>query len=460
MIPAKINLAAENPALLSSAKPQASRLYPILITLVAALGGLLFGYDTAVIAGAIGFLQEHFSLSAAESGWAASSALAGCVVGAAFAGVVGDRLGRRMILLVSAALFLISAIGSALAPTLAVLVLFRIIAGIGIGAASMTSPLYIAEIAPATWRGRLVGLNQFAIVTGMLLIYFVNYRIALAGSAAWDLTMGWRWMFASGALPAALLLGLLFIVPETPHFLVAHGRLAEAEKVLQRTGGAIVAEKVESAVPLNRGPMLRVLAIGMTLAVLQQITGINVFLYYAPQIFSHVTHNTNSALFQTIIVGAVNLLFTAVAMALVDRAGRKPLLIGGSLGMGLCLIAMGRASLLSTMGPSLLLFVVGYIACFALSVGPVTWVILSEIFPMVVRSRAIAIATMALWFANFAVSQTFPMLDQSKALIQKFHHAFPFFFYAAFCVIEALFVWRFIPETKDRSLEEIGASWT
>jgi MFS transporter, SP family, xylose:H+ symportor len=460
MTPCDSKLLFETPASVKAPQQKVKRLYLILITLVAALGGLLFGYDTAVIAGAIGFLQEHFALSAAASGWAASSALAGCVVGAAFAGAAGDRLGRRMILLLSAVLFLISAIGSALAPSLAVLVLFRIVAGIGIGAASMTSPLYIAEIAPAAWRGRLVGLNQFAIVSGMLLIYFVNYRIALAGGAEWDLTMGWRWMFASGALPSALLLGLLFLVPETPHFLVARGRLAEAARVLQRTGGAIVTEKVEEAIPLGSGPMLRVLGIGITLAVFQQITGINVFLYYAPQIFGHVSHNINSALFQTILVGAVNLCFTALAMALVDRTGRKPLLICGSLGMGLCLVAMGRASMLSTMGPSLLLFVLGYIACFALSVGPVTWVVLSEIFPMAVRSRAIAIATMALWFANFGISQTFPMLDQSKVLVLKFHHAFPFFFYASFCVFEALFVWRFIPETKDRSLEEIGASWT
>jgi sugar porter (SP) family MFS transporter len=460
MTPSKITPALDSPALLNASALAAGHLYLILVTMVAALGGLLFGYDTAVIAGAIGFLQAHFALSAAASGWAASSALAGCVLGAALAGVAGDHVGRRMVLLLSAAFFLISAIGSALAPNLAIFVLFRIIAGVGIGAASMTSPLYIAEIAPASWRGRLVGLNQFAIVSGMLLIYFVNYRIALAGDAAWDLTTGWRWMFASGALPSALLLGLLFLVPETPHFLIAHGRHAQAAKVLQRTGGAIAVERVDAVVPLARGPMLRALGIGITLAVFQQITGINVFLYYAPQIFEHVNRNMSSALFQTILVGAVNLLFTAIAMALVDRAGRKPLLICGSLGMGLCLIAMGRASLLPTMGPWLLLFVLGYIACFALSVGPVTWVVLSEIFPMAVRSRAIAIATMALWLANFAVSQTFPMLDQSRDLVLRFHHAFPFFFYAVFCVFEALFVWRFIPETKNRSLEEIGAGWS
>jgi SP family xylose:H+ symportor-like MFS transporter len=451
------NLIFEAPTV-NAPEQEVRRLYLILITLVAALGGLLFGYDTAVIAGAIGFLQKDFGLSPAASGWAASSALAGCVLGAALAGALGDRSGRRIILLLSAALFLISAIGSALAPSLAVLVLFRIVAGMGIGAASMTSPLYIAEIAPATWRGRLVGLNQLAIVSGMLLIYFVNYRIARFGTLEWDLTTGWRWMFASGALPSALLLALLFLVPETPHFLVTHGRLAEAAKVLQRTGASMAPERVRTPFPLGGRPMMPLLGIGITLAVLQQVTGINVFLYYAPEIFSAASHNLTSAMYQTILVGATNFLFTALAMTLVDRAGRKPLLICGSMGMGLCLIAIGRASMLSVVGPSLLLFVLGYIACFALSVGPITWVVLSELFPTALRNRAMAIATMALWLANFGVSQTFPMLDQSKYLISRFNHAFPFFLYAVFCVLEALFVWRFIPETKGCSLEDIGSS--
>lgn len=437
----------------------AAKIYLILITLVAALGGLLFGYDTAVISGAIGFLQGHFALSAAETGWAASSALVGCVAGAAFAGLGGDGIGRRTVLLASATLFLGSAIGTALTSSLAVLVLFRILAGVGIGAASMASPLYIAEIAPAAWRGRLVAVNQLAIVSGMLLIYFINYGIARAGSLTWDQSTGWRWMFASGALPSALLLGLLFLVPETPRFLLAKGRLAQAAKVLERTGGEIAPQASHAQVKLASAPMLRVLGIGIALAVLQQITGINVFLYYAPQIFTHVSHNTDAALLQTVLVGAVNLVFTAVAMMAVDRIGRKPLMIAGSLGMGFCLAAMGGAAMVMSTGPWLLLFVLGYIACFALSVGPVTWIILTEIFPMPVRSRALAIATMVLWGANFGVSQTFPMLDQSKVLISRFHHSFPFFFYALFCMVEALFVWRLLPETKDRSLEEIGASW-
>ena len=436
-------------------------LYLILITGVAALGGLLFGYDTAVISGAIGLLKDHFVLSAAATGWAASSALAGCVLGAAGAGKGSDIYGRHRMLLLSGACFLVSAIGTALASNFTLFIVFRIVGGLGIGAASVASPLYIGESAPARWRGRLVALNQLAIVFGMLLIYLVNYRIHLSGTLAWNQDAGWRWMFASGIVPSALLLGLLFVVPETARFLLMQGRCEEAERVASRTGADTFLEILEAETPQvnTTKQMRRVLTVGLVLAVLQQVTGINVFLYYAPIIFNRVSHSGNASLRETVLLGAVNVLFTILAMALVDRAGRKPLLLAGSLGMTVCLAAMGWAIMHESSSAWLLLFVLAYIACFAFSVGPVTWIVLSEIFPSEFRARAMAICTAALWIANFVVSQTFPMLDENHTLVAHFGHGFPFFLYAGFCIVEMCFVWRSLPETKNRSLEEISGWW-
>ena len=449
--------------------PQIQAGFVLAVTSVAALGGLLFGYDTAVISGAIGFLQIHFDLDSVNLGWAASCALAGCVLGAMVAGLISDVFGRRKVIFLSAIMFLISAIGTSLAESFAWFVVFRIVGGIGIGAASMASPLYIAEIAPMRWRGRLVALNQFAIVTGMLLVYLVNYQIARLGSIYWNQSTGWRWMFASGAFPSGVLLGLLFLVPETPRYLATKGKYVEARAVASRIEGGSAGEIEVRAIEKQANQpnvrwmfdrsVVRVLFIGIILAVLQQVTGINVFLYYAPKIFAQLGSATNTALLQTVLVGAVNLAFTVIAMGTVDRVGRKPLLIIGSVGMGICLSAMGLTAGHSRVGLGQLMFVLGYIACFALSVGPVTWIVLSELFPTNIRGRAMAIATVALWGANFVVAQTFPMMDESEYLVSRFHHGFPFFVYAAFCFLEVVFVWVMLPETKNRSLEEISESW-
>src|SRR5882757_5075485 len=314
-----------------------------IVSSIAALGGLLFGYDTAVISGAIGFLQNHFHLSPTATGWAASCALAGCVLGAAFAGQVSDAIGRRMVILLSAVMFLVSAVGTAVAPTFTLFVVFRIIGGLGIGAASMASPLYIAEIAPAQWRGRLVTLNQLALVSGMLLIYLVNYEIVRHGTSQWNMTTGWRWMFASGAIPSIALLSLLFIVPETPRFLLLKGRLEDARKVAQRIDPAFWSqlESQELLIHQKGNTLLtpesrRIGMIGIALACLQQVTGINVFLYYAPELFKHTGVGTNAALIQTVALGAVNVIFTVVAMTYVDRICRKPLWVAGAIGMGCC----------------------------------------------------------------------------------------------------------------------------
>jgi SP family xylose:H+ symportor-like MFS transporter len=388
--------------------------------------------------------------------------LSGCVLGAAAAGKGSDRYGRHRMLLLSGICFLVSAIGTALASTFTVFILFRIVGGLGIGAASVASPLYIGESAPARWRGRLVALNQLAIVFGMLIVYTVNYRIHLSGTLEWNQTVGWRWMFASGIVPSALLLGLLFVVPETARFLLMQGRRKEAERVAARTGADTFLEilDAEKQEPATTRHIRRALTVGLVLAVLQQVTGINVFLYYAPVIFNHATHSGNASLLATVLLGAVNVVFTILAMALVDRAGRKPLLLAGAAGMALCLVAMGTAIMHQSSSSRLLFVVLAYIACFAFSVGPVTWIVLSEIFPSEFRARAMAISTAVLWIANFVVSQTFPMLDESPTLVARFGHGFPFFLYGGFCVAEIWFVWHSLPETKNRSLEEISSWWS
>lgn len=470
--------------------------FTVLVCLVAALGGLLFGYDTAVISGAIGPVQTHFHLTDAQKAWAASSALVGCVLGAMLAGTISDRLGRKKVLLISAALFVVSAVGSAIpielteflttgyplfgenyrlglsqASAYPLLVDYRIFGGLGVGAASMTSPMYIAEISPARVRGRLVSVNQFAIIFGMLVVYFANYFIARSGDDAWNQAVGWRWMFGSEALPAGLLLMLMFVVPETPRFLAARGETGRALAVLTRVNGpadakkelreieSVLAQETGSIRMLLRPGMKVVLVIGVALAVLQQVTGINVFLYYGPEIFKKLGTGTDVALLQTVVVGAVNLLFTVLAIWTVDLLGRKPLMIVGSVGMGVCLAAMGLAAYYQSTQLWVLAFVLGYIACFALSVGPVTWVILSEIFPTRIRGRAMAIATTCLWIANFVVSLTFPIMDGNEYLVRAFHHGFPFFLYAGFCLATIVLVWRWVPETKGRSLEQIEEHW-
>jgi len=451
---------------------QGSTAYLLLVCLVATLGGLLFGYDTAVIAGAIGFLSEHFQLSAVQEGWAASSALAGCVLGAALAGVMSDFLGRRKVLLLCAILFVVSAIGTALPVNLLQFVLYRAIGGVGVGAASMASPMYIAEISPARIRGRMVSLNQLAIVSGMLVVYFVNYFIAASGDQDWNVTYGWRWMFGSENVPAIALFVLLFFVPESPRWLVARGRSDIALGVLSRVNGPAVATvelaAIKETLALEKGsislllaPGMRVaLMIGIALAVLQQVTGINVFLYYAPEIFKRIVKSTvDVAMLQTIVIGVVNMSFTVIAIWTVDRLGRKPLMLVGFAGMGVSLFALGQAAYFQQTDVWVLVFILTYIASFALSVGPVTWVILAEIFPTGIRGRAMAIATVMLWGANFVVSQTFPMMDKNPRLVELFHHAFPFWMYGALCFVAILFLWIGVPETKGRTLEEIERHW-
>lgn len=442
------------------------------VTTVAALGGLLFGYDTAVIAGAIGFLEQKFTLSAAMKGWAASCALLGCVIGAVLAGPASDRFGRKKVMIWSAVCFALSAIGSATPESLDFFVAARILGGIGVGASSILSPLYIAEISPAAHRGRLVTLYQLGIVSGILLVYFVNSQIAGLFSETWNIESGWRWMLGSETLPAVLFFLMLFTVPESPRWLAQRGQEEESLKVLTRLNSgqdsqaqaakelemieATIkkeqSEKVSFARLLQKGTRWA-LFVGITLAVFSQITGINAIMYYAPEIFKNAGSDSSSALMQTVVVGAVNLTFTFAAIKYIDLWGRRALLLVGSIGMAISLSIVGLAFQFGWTHPlALLLPILTYIACFAMSFGPVTWVVISEIFPGVVRGRAMSVAIVALWLSVFAVSQTFPMM------LESFGSAQTFWAYMLMSVAALIFIIKAVPETKGRSLEQIEAA--
>ena len=441
--------------------------YVYLLTSVAALGGLLFGYDTAVIAGAIDFLETKFNLDPLWKGWAVSNVLVGCMIGAALAGTLSDRFGRKRVLLLSAVLFAVSAIGSALPRNLTEFVAARMLGGFGVGMASMLSPLYIAEVAPAHIRGRLVSLNQVAIISGMLVVSIVNWMIASPDDPSWNIATGWRWMFASETLPAMLFLGLLLVVPESPRWLTKQGRAAEALSVLARVGGPEQAgrqmKEIQETIALEGGsfrelfrPGIRAaLMIAVVLAILQQVTGINAVLYYAPGIFtsSGAEVTATQALLQTVALQKVNLLFTLVAIRVVDRGGRKPLLLVTSLAMGISLVFLGGAFHLRLAPAWIFAFTLCYVASFAVAMGPVVWVVLSEIFPTRTRGRAMGVATVALWVACFLVSQTVPWMFKNLG------HATTFWIYAAMSAVAFVFVAACVPETKGKTLEEIERSW-
>ncbi len=440
--------------------------YTYLVSAVAAFGGLLFGYDTAVIAGAIGYLQVKFELSPMLTGWAASSAIWGCVFGALFAGALSDKYGRKKVLLLSGLLFTLSALGSAVPDNLTQFVLARFIGGLGVGSASMLSPLYISEIAPAQIRGMLVTLYQLAIVFGINIIYIVNYLIANTHDQAWNVQLGWRYMLGSEGIPAILFFILLFFVPESPRWLVKENRSEEALKILNKINRTEeiheILEEIKETVNEEKGSFLdlfkpgirKAMVVGCVLAFFSQVTGINAIIYYAPEIFKQVGFGSESALFQTMIIGFVNMLFTLVAIRLIDYWGRRTLLIWGLSGMVSCLLGMGMFFYFEiTSGPLLLLFILGFIASFASSLGPIPWVLISEIFPTKTRGTAMSFSIVILWLGVVLITQFFPVL------LSLFGGAFTFWIFMINALILLIFTLIFIPETKQKTLEEIQEIW-
>ncbi|WP_206680693.1 sugar porter family MFS transporter [Hymenobacter polaris] len=440
--------------------PPVNAAYVYLIGAVAALGGLLFGFDTAIINGALVFLKKDFGLSDAQTELAASAILFGAVAGAAVAGWLTDRYGRKRLLFGAAALFTVSALAAAVPRTLTEFVLARLAGGLAIGVASLLVPLYLAEIAPARIRGRLVTLNQLAIVTGILLAYVASYYLADLGLASW------RWMFAAAAVPSLLFMLTLLLVPESPRWLLGQGRDTEALGTLTRLNGpaaataeaaeiqAALAEEQGEAASLSQPRLRRPLRIAVVLAVLQQVTGINTILYYGSLILTeHSGQSASSAIGANALIGGINFAGTIVALFVIDRVGRKPLLLLASGGMALALGALVAALHVGASGPWLLGFIMLYVACFAVGLGPGVWVVIAEIFPNAVRGRAASLATVALWAACTLISYTFLSLVKAAGLGGAFG------LYAALSAFTFLFVWRGVPETKGRSLEEIERSW-
>jgi SP family xylose:H+ symportor-like MFS transporter len=456
------------------------------IALVATLGGFLFGYDTAVISGAISSLETffilpyHFSptLSNTLLGLMVSGALIGCVIGSALGGYCSQQFGRKKTLLLAAFLFLCSGLGSAI-PELGFLtpgggdhtflpqfIIYRILGGMGVGLASVLSPMYIAEISPASIRGRLVSWNQLAIVTGILVVYFVNYYIVKQGDIAWNQQVGWRWMFASSMIPALLFFVLLLFVPESPRWLILRGQIEKAKNIMQKLNMADEVEAIEVTVVDKKHTLRklklgsRIWVVGLLLSAFQQLVGIQVMLYYAPEIFTSMGQGTDSAMLQTVLVGAANFLFTIIAIYTVDRYGRKPLLLLGSGLMALFMCVLSVCFYTHNLGLGALVCVLGFVASFAFSWGPVTWVLLSEMFPNAVRSKIMSIAVAVQWITNYLVSSSFPLLDKSEWLVQSFNHAFSFGLFGLMALLSAIFVWKLIPETKGKSLEQIEGIWT
>ncbi len=450
--------------------------YLMLISLVSAMGGLLFGYDWVVIGGAKPFYEPFFGIAGnpALQGWAMSSALVGCLAGALLSGMLSDRYGRKKMLIAAAFLFIASSTGTGATNNFTMFVLFRILGGLGIGIASNLSPMYIAEIAPPELRGRFVSLNQLTIVLGILAAQVCNMLIAepveqgatLAQiSGSWNGQMGWRWMFWACNVPAVLFFVFAFFIPESPRWLAVKGREEKAVKVLSRIGGeqyardeyAAIRQAEEKTAATGRGAFARllspsmrtVLIIGVVLTVFQQWCGINVIFNYAQEIFAAAGYGVSDTLMNIVVTGVTNVVFTFVAIFTVDKLGRRPLLLIGAGGLAVIYALMGAAYFFNVGGVAMLVIVVLAIACYAMSLAPVMWVVISEIFPNAVRGAAMAVATFALWAACFILTYTFPLLNKALG------PAGTFWTYGVICVLGFLFIMKWIPETKNKSLEEI-----
>jgi MFS transporter, SP family, arabinose:H+ symporter len=429
--------------------------YILFISMIAAFGGLLFGFDIAVFSGTIPFIQPYYQLSEAQLGWTGSSLYVGCIIGTLFTGYATDRFGRKPLLIVAAGIFTVSSVLMGWAPSYNMLIFWRIVAGVGVGAASMLSPLYIAEISPASIRGRMVSINQLTIVIGILLAYFINYLLA-------DTENNWRWMFTSGAIPSALFFACIFLVPESPRWLVSKGFTDKAKAVLAKVNGAsrvnedirAIQAGVQGEVKGRLSDLVQhgvtfVVLLGITMAVFQQISGANAVFFYAPIIFEKAGMNVKDQLFQQIMIGAINLVFTLVAMQLVDRLGRKKLMLGGSCLMAVWLFLVGICYYFNLFeGYWLTFFVLAFIATYATTLAPVTWVLISEIFPTRIRGVAVAVSTCMLWVACFALAYGFPVL------IEWLNAPQTFFLFSGICLLYFFILLRYVPETKGKTLEQ------
>jgi MFS transporter, SP family, arabinose:H+ symporter len=451
--------------------------YVIAVSSIAALGGLLFGYDWVVIGGAKPFYEPFFHLTQPGlQGWAMSCALIGCLLGAITSGKLSDRYGRKRFLMLAALVFIVSSVGTALADQFAIFVSWRVLGGFAIGLASSLSPMYIAEIAPAHRRGQLVSLNQLTIVIGILLAQIADWWIARPVPAnatvdqilhSWNGQMGWRWMFGVTAIPAALFFTATFALPESPRWLAQQGFRERARRVLSRIGGELYADSTledvqfaaESKVSklglqtMLEPKMRKVLTLGILLAVLQQWCGITILFNYAEEIFSAAGYRVSDILFNIVVTGTVNLAFTFVALFTVDRFGRRKLVLIGSAGLTTIYIVLGVLYRLRGHGFYMLLLVVAAIGCYAMSLAPVTWVLISEIFPTRVRGSAMSLSVTALWIASFLITYSFPLLNHALGV------AGAFWLFAAVCAAGFLYLRANLRETKGRSLEEIEANW-
>lgn len=451
-----------------------NRKFIVGITLVSAMGGLLFGYDWVVIGGAKPFYERFFDITNSPhlQGWAMSSALVGCLFGAIISGYLTDRLGRKIPLIIAAALFTISAIGTGAVSLFTPFIVYRLIGGLGIGLASAISPMYIAEISPAPMRGRLVSINQLTIVIGILSAQIINYLIAekIPESAAeaeivqsWNGQMGWRWMFWAETVPALAFFVLAFFIPESPRFLAKSGKSEAAFSILKRIGGSDYAIQEQKEIgetlrgsdskidwkALKSKKVRPVLVLGIVLAVFQQWCGINVIFNYAEEIFTSAGYSVGDMLFNIVITGTVNLIFTLLAMRMVDSWGRRKLMLLGSIGLAVIYLLLGTSYFFELKGLAILVLVMLAIATYAMTLAPITWVVLSEIFPNKIRGAAMALATTALWSACFVLTYTFPILNK---LLDA---SGTFWLYAFICLSGFLFILKKLPETKGKSLEEI-----
>jgi len=443
-------------------RESSNQLYLILLSCIAALGGLLFGFDTAVISGTIGYFKPEFNLSPAMVGWVVSSTLVGCLIGSTITGYLCDKYGRKPVLIISAIFFVISSGLAIIVQSASGLVILRFLGGIGIGIASVGSPLYITEIAPSAIRGRLTSLQQLAIVSGILAAFYSNNLFS--GSSLPD-NEKWRFMIGVGVIPSLIFLFLLLLVPESPRWFVKREKIEKARRILSQINGEKIAEKeiisIQESMTIEKGTLKellkpgirRALIIGMALGFFSQVTGINAIMYYAPEIFKSAGIANSMAYSDTVWVGFINLFFTILAMILVDKLGRRPLLLIGFMVMSLSLVMISTAFYRNISGIPILIGILLFVASFSMSVGVVSWVVFSEIFPNKIRGRAVSLVTGIVWGVCFMVSQTFPILSENIG------SSMLFLIYAFFCALGFLFVLKMLPETKQKTLEEIEKSW-